>query len=258
MLFARDGDYGPWQRLAYVDGDMQPILATVIERLPSWEVSGDEGRFAYFASLLGHPSNRVHDLALRELDLADYGLLRDLPKDVNTLRILARLNLPTETNLKPIRVLLLGFSDAPEIAEMLRKGVEIHAASAGPLLGAYATAAVQHGGVEAAHWLIAEHLIRDELSRDSRELIIEALAIHSSTADHATRDAIQAEVSETLRKNPDLAPLVARQFGARSDWSQKDALHDLMRSGAFSSPIDMLLLTQYVSIANDVGAQAGN
>lgn len=251
ILFARDGAYGPWQRIAYVDPEMDEVLQTVMGQLPVWEMGGDPERFAYFASLLDHPDKEIHALALRELDMADYGLLRSIPLDVDSQRLMSRLDLRSEADLKPIRVLLLGLSQQQNTAQFFEEGVGENLEFSGGLLGAYATAMIEHGGPEAVARLVEGHLTNRNLPPISRELLTEALAIHSGAGDDGTREAVRVAVTRAVREDPTLAPMVARHFGARYDWSQSQIISELMQSGAFKSPIEILLLTQYVALAAD-------
>lgn len=135
ILFARDGAYGPWQRIAYVNPAMQDVLDVVMAELPEWEMGADEERFAYFASLLNHPDKEVHALALRELDLADYSILRQLVLDVDPQRLISRLGLQSETDLRPIRVLLLGLSGARIDQAFFENGVAKSSDYSGGCLG---------------------------------------------------------------------------------------------------------------------------
>lgn len=258
VLFARDGAYGPWERIAYVDDALEPVIRVVMERLPAWQVGDDFERFSYFASLLNETDVDVYSLALQELDLADYGTLRSLDLNVDTQRQISRLNLRYEADLKPIRLLLLGLSKDSIAPEFFENGVRAHSNSSGGLLGAYATAMLEHGGSAAVIRLVENHLKNTALPSISREMLTEALAIHSSTGDEATRATIQDAIGTAIKDHPEIAPMVARHFGARYDWSQSAAISELMRSGVVKSPLEMLLLTQYVSLADEFSEPVQN
>ncbi|SLN27043.1 hypothetical protein TRL7639_00998 [Falsiruegeria litorea R37] len=251
ILFARDGAYGPWQRIAYVNPAMQDVLDVVMAELPEWEMGADEERFAYFASLLNHPDKEVHALALRELDLADYSILRQLVLDVDPQRLISRLGLQSETDLRPIRVLLLGLSGARIDQAFFENGVAKSSDYSGGMLGALAMAMVEHGGSEAALRLVNDHLLGRDLSQDSREQLVEVLAIHGTVGDEKMRETVQAALGQALRQDPGLVAMAARQLGARWDWSQSELVSELMRSGKIKSPLDMLVATQYVALAQE-------
>lgn len=255
VLFARDGAYGPWERIAYVNAEMDQVLQTVMENLPAWQMGGDPERFSYFASLLNSPDIQVQTLALKELDLADYGVLRALALNVDAQRLRSRLDLQFEADLKPIRILLLGLSQEQVDTGFFEAGIDRNAPFSGGVLGAYATAMIEHGGPDAAARLVDRYLRAQALPSISRELLTEALAIHSSANDAAMRESIRAALDRAIRDDPSLAPMVARHFGARYDWSQSDAILDLIQSGTVTSPLEILLLTQYVSLAKEAAQQ---
>lgn len=251
VLFARDGSYGPWERVAYVNDDMDQVLQVVLKELQTWQMGGDPERFAYFASLLDHQNYDVHMLALRELDLADYGELRKITPNVSSERIMSRLNSRSETELKPIRILLMGLLQEGVDLNFFDNGLRNASEYSGGLIGAYSTAMIEYGGPEAVERVIQHHLMHADATPMVREMLIEALAIHSSTGNKETRAAIQSELAAALKKTPELAPMVARQFGTRWNWSQSEQISELMRSGQITSPLDMLVLSQYVAMAKE-------
>ena len=251
VLFARDGAYGPWQRIAYVNDAMKEVLQVVMRELPDWEIGADEERFAYFASLLTHPDKEVHAVALRELDMADYGLLRALTLDVDPNRLTARLGLQSEMDLRPIRVLLLGLSGDRVEQSFFEMGLAKSSDYTSGMLGAFAMAMIEHGGAPAVQQVIDDHLMGRELSPDSREALVQVLAIHGSIGDEGLRDTIRTSMAKALRQDPSLVGMAARQLGARWDWSQSALISELMRSGAIKSPLDMLVATQYVALAQE-------
>ncbi|PSL21983.1 hypothetical protein [Shimia abyssi] len=254
VLFARDGAYGPWQRVAYIDEDMDPVLDYVMRNLETWKMGDDPQRFGYFATLIDHPDPDVRTLALQELDLAYYGTLRSIDIALDVQNTINSLNNRAEWGLKPIRILLLGMAGGDGVDTLLKQGVASNTRYAGAMLGAYATALIENGGPEAVQFLAETYLSDAELIPLSREMLAEAFAIHSTTGDPDTRDAIQKHVTNTLLSDPALAPLVARQFGARYDWSLGPAMSKVMRSGQLKSPLDMLTLTQYVALADEYAA----
>lgn len=258
VLFSRDDAYGPWIRLAHVDAAMAPVVEGIMARLPEWEIGADADRFGFFGALLGHPDERVHRLALRELDQADYSVLRSLDLDIDVERITGQLNLPSESDLRPIRVLLLGLSGTQDAEEFLKDGVQTYSRSGGGMLGAYATAYIEQAGSTAAENLASGYLADATLPGDSRELIAEALAIQSQSGSEDLRAGIRAAVASTLSDHPQAAPAIARQFGLRYDWSHAGILSDVLRSRALTAPGDVIVVSQYVALAAQDSAQTGN
>ncbi|MBT3143527.1 hypothetical protein KL867_20940 [Ruegeria litorea] len=251
VLFARDGAYGPWQRLAYVDAAMAPVVRTVMARLPSWELGEGTDRFRYFTTLVGHPEDRIHKLALRELDLADYSLLRSLDLRIDTPRLVARLNHLNENEFKAIRILLLGLSDDIQLRDRLAKGVQYNVRSGGTYLGAYATALIELVGPDAVTNLAARYLTNREIPLQTRELLIEAIALHGGTDDQDMEASISQAINSALWIDPRLAAAAARQFGARGNWSLQDAVQALLEEGTVLGVANKQDVSHYVVLANE-------
>jgi len=249
VLFARTGAYSRWQRLAYVDAAFHPILAQILSRLPAWDGGDADDRLTFFAGLLPHPDPAIHRLALKELDKADYGPLRRLELAVPAARVAARLDRVAEADLKPIRVLLLGLTEDPSLVPYFKARVRANAGAGSAVLGAYATALIETEGAQAVGWITHDILTDAAVPLDSKELLVEAMAIHAAAGAPATAAAVAAAMQEALRQDASLAPAVARQFGQRADWSLEVPLSDLLRRRALSSPSDILVVTHYVALA---------
>jgi len=255
VLFARDGAYGPWQRLAFVDAAMAPVLSTVMARLPSWEIGDEIDRFSYFATLIGHPDDRIHKLALRELDQADYSILRGLDLKIDPGRLLARFNDPNETQFRAIRILLLGLSDDIQLRDRLEKGVEGSVRLGGASLGAYATALIELVGPDAVTTLAADYLTNQDLSLLARELLIEAIALHGGTDDLDMEASIFEAINSALWIDPRLAGGLARQFGSRENWTFQDVVQALLEEGTVLDVADKQVVSQYVAFAQEATKQ---
>ncbi|WP_157770200.1 hypothetical protein [Ruegeria marisrubri] len=254
VLFAREGAYGPWLRVAYIDSTMQPVLRSVLDHLPDWKLGEDVSRFQTFADLLNHPDPVVGKLALRELDRADYGFLVSHKLQIDTAQTLSRIGNRTEMDLRAIRVLLLGIAGDDTARGYLKRGLNRSAQLESTLLGAFATAVIETDGPESVRIIAETYLADQTYSAASKEMIVEALALHSQYGDETMRSAVAEAMGEALEVAPDLAPAVARQFGARGVWSQSETLSSLVRSGSVRSIADVLAISQYIALAEGVSA----
>ncbi len=252
VLFAREGAYGPWQRVAFIDDEMRPVLNTVVTQLSEWQLGEDQNRFQTFAAYLNHPDKRVRTLALRELDRADYGFLISNKIPIDKDQILAEFNIPEQRELRAIRVLLLGLAGGDGIRDRLEQGLDAAIDYENSLTGAYATALIELDGPDRASTLAQRYLTDPKVPEASKEALIEALALHSQYGDAQMNSVVADVVADILRQAPQLAPAVARQFGARQVWSQRDALATLVRDGSLNSPLDVLAISQYVAVAGDL------
>jgi hypothetical protein len=251
VLFARDEAYGPWMRLAYLDPAFGAVIDEVMTRLPQWELGDDLGRFAMFAPLVDHPDPEIAATALREVDQADYSVLRQLPLPRDAGPVLARIDQPDEGDLRPIRILLLGLSGDPRAEAYLRPAFGRALQSDGAVLGAYATALLEAGGPAAAKEMAREVLLDADLSVETRELVVEAFALHSQSGAEETGAAARAAIEAALSEAPELAGPVARQFGMRGDFRLSAPLAEMMNARKVTVVTDMLSVGQYVMFARE-------
>ncbi|PYG28886.1 hypothetical protein C8N36_110109 [Pelagimonas varians] len=255
VLFARDGAYGPWQRLAYVDAALAPVLMAIMAKLPVWESGDTLDRVRFFATLLAHPDERIHKIALRELDQADYGVLRSLDLAIDPVRLMSQFNAFNESEFRAIRILLLGLSDDAQLRKRLEAGVDSNVEYEGVFLGAYATAMIELVGPEAVGLIASRYLTNPEVSLLARELLIEAMALHGATDDSALESSVLQAINSTLWLEPRLAGAAARQFGARANWSLQPVLQTLLAEGTVLGTQDRQDVAQYVAYAHDAEAK---
>ncbi|MXU66010.1 hypothetical protein [Oceanomicrobium pacificus] len=261
VLFARDAINGSWQKLAFVDPQMGQLVDTVMDRLDDWHgPAGAPDRFAFFADQLGSTDPAIHKIALRELDQADYGVLRSLVIDIPPAQLMRSLDILQEVNLKPIRLLLLGLVGDGAARDRLEAGTRQSADISGRLLGAYATALIELDGPSAVRLITREIMGDPSLTDASREMLAEALALHSLSGDPDTRAAILSELDAALAWDPTLAPSLVRQFSMRRDWTLAPALDRLTRTGETGalSAADRLAVAAYLSGSSTAPASAGN
>ncbi|MCV6585571.1 MAG: hypothetical protein OIF47_08545 [Marinibacterium sp.] len=253
VLFARDGAYGPWRELAYLDPDYRALIDTVAPKLDHWEIDGDFERFEIFAALHGHDNPALRHLAYRELDRAPYEILQALDLKVDVPEVLALIDQPQDADLRPIRLLLLGLSGDADAVPFLRRGLtRAHDAEPPAYLGAYATALIEltgDVGVAEVEALVTDRTIPIEI----REQLIEALAIHAFF-DPDLGAGIATRLGPILSQDVGLGGAIARQFGVRGDWSFHAPFVTLLDQGVVRNPYDLIALNQYVMIASESAA----
>ncbi|MEM6637516.1 MAG: hypothetical protein AAF667_16675 [Pseudomonadota bacterium] len=251
VLFTRDGAYGEWLRVAYVDAEMSAVLNTVMEHRDAWQIGEDDDRFATFAGYLDHPDRAVRHLALRELDRADYGVLRQLDPKVDTANTLSALSDPAEADLVPIRYLLLGLAGDAALEQKLRAGLSDSLNRQNGVLGAKTVALLELGGAARAEELARSFLSNSDVPLADREMMVEAFALLSIYGAPDMQVAVRTSVAAAIQAAPDIGAPVARQFGGRGDWSMHETLEAAVRDRRVTSPLEVILLSQYVAIANE-------
>lgn len=246
VLLAREEAYGPWLELAVLDDAYRDLIDQVIARQSDWLYGGDDERFQMFADLVNHPNPDIRDLALRELDRADYIILRglDIPP-VSTLRSDVQ---DVDDDLRPIRILLAGLSGDQSYVDVISGGLTRAVALDLPYLGAYATALIELQGPKAVKIIVDAHFLASDLPYDTHERLLEALAIKNQTARGMTSRAIEQGMSQVLQEAPELAGIAARQFGIRSDWSIAGDILRASKAHQSTREEDMAALTQYLEI----------
>ncbi|MEO0750335.1 MAG: hypothetical protein AAFY25_00880 [Pseudomonadota bacterium] len=246
VLLAREEAYGPWLELAVLDESYRAIVDQVMARQSDWLYGGDEERFQMFAALVNHPNPAIRELALRELDRADYLILWGLSiPPVATLRQDVQ---QVDDDLRPIRILLAGLSGDQSYGDVIADGLNRAVALDLPYLGAYATALMELQGPKAVATIVESHFASGDLSRETHERLLEAFAIKNQTAKGLTHRAIQQGVGQVLTASPELAGVAARQFGLRSDWSIADHVIRAGRAHQPQSEEDAFALAQYLDI----------
>ena len=157
----------------------------------------------------------IRRLALRELDRVQYGTLRKVP--LPKMRNL-RQDLETgDADLMPIRVLLAGLSQDRGLGDFLSKELDQAIHNKVPYLGAYATAMIELEGRVAIQDILGRYLRNGALPLETREKLLEALAVQYRSAPGATRRQISEGLADLLRDAPELVEAASRQFGSRQN-----------------------------------------
>ena len=247
VLMARPDPYGPWEQLGPVTPALDAMLRAALDQSDRWLYEGDAARGAFFAGLLAHPADEVRALALRELDLLNYGLLRNVTGQG------IPLDLPADPDLAAIGALLDGLTGGADA--VARQAAAVRAALGDPdwgrVLGAHAVALIEAAGPDGVDTL--DRLVLRDPTRplDQVELVVEALAIQRSEGDPVVRPAIDTVLAAMITARPDTAGGVARQLGTRADWSQLDALRAVLAARKVPVAADMIAVSTYVGVALD-------
>lgn len=257
-LFAFDQEEQNWKFVAYLTPDYRSLVDTVLTKAPSWDAGYDPDRFKLFEALQDHPDETLRILALREIDQAPYDLLRSMQIRIPTDDLLAELWTQNGYAYQPIRVLLLGLSDDPaartEIHEFIDRVAPWQWANN---LGAFATALVEIDGTAGVDLLDTRFLADTGQPLDKLEQVVEALAIHNDIGTPELKETIGASITRLVALRPETAPLVARQFGNRQDWSQALTLETVIRARALPNAEDFLRVAVYVAQGRDAALQSG-
>ncbi len=217
VLLARDGAYGPWLELAVLDDRYRSIIDHVLTQHSAWLLGDDQQRAQYFAGLVNDPNPDVRRLALQELDRAPYQVLKSLDRPI--VQHLRQQLQSAPDDLTPIRILLAGLSEDRSYGPILSAGLQSAVSDDVSYLGAYATALIELDGPSAVDSLLDRYLASDTLTLETRQKLLQALAIQHKAAAPVTRRSISRGVAQLMQTSPDLREPIARQFGIRNRWA---------------------------------------
>ncbi|SLN64501.1 hypothetical protein ROA7450_03410 [Roseovarius albus] len=255
VLFARKRD-GEWEHVSYVNAAYLSMIEQVQAEAVNWDPGYGADRFAMFAALLNHPDPALKNLALREIDKAPYVMLRQIELSIPVEELARELWSRQGYPFQSVRILLLGLTDADaardEVYNFINRSKDWDWATN---LGAFATALIELDGGNGVNRL--ENALLSDVAQplDKLEQVVEALAIHNGTGSPDLRTAIAGALTRMVALRPEAAPMVARQFGNRNDWSQGGALAQVMQNKGVTDPIDQLTIANYVGRAQSSSAK---
>lgn len=260
VLFTHDAATMTWRRVAYLSPAYRAVVDRVLAEKDGWEQPYDQARFEIFEALQDHPSRDLRELALREIDKAPYEVLRAIKLKIPVADLLADLDDTREYLYQPIRALLLGLSGDAAASERLRAQVDLVSDPDRTTyhLGAFATGLIEIDGTEGIALLEQKVLADPRQPLDKLEQVVEALAIHNGAGSNEVKAAINEALGQMVTARPETAPLIARQFGGREDWSQAARLAPLIEGRMLHKAVDLLPVAVYVAQAKGAGAFAAS
>lgn len=256
VLFGYDAETAEWRRIAYISPAYRAVVERVLAERDGWVQPYDPARFEIFEALQIHPDPALRNLALREIDKAPYDVLRGIDLQIPVEELLAGMGNIQAYSYIPIRALLLGLSGDDAARAKLRSYVDTVAGwnRGTDHLGAFAAGLIEIDGTDGVNQLERQILSAPGQPLDKLEQVVEALAIHNGGGTPGMRAAIAGALDRMIGARPETAPLVARQFGGRQDWSQAARLAPLVEGRGLRSAVEMLPVAIYVAQAKGAGA----
>lgn len=249
VLFAAT-ESGQWVQVAYADAAFRELSGKILLNADAWSSAYPDDRFRMFAALLDHPSPAISALALSEVDKAPYDMLRTIDLRLSEMDILDQLWSLDSYVFQPIRVLLLGVGGGDIAREEVYAYVDrVQHWDRAENLGAYSTALIeleQAAGIAA----LEERFFADPVQKlEKLDLVIAAMAEHSSAGEPALRPHITQALTRLADNRPDAIPLIAQQFSARGDWSQTDVMKNALKNRKLATTRDLMPVAAYLSQA---------
>lgn len=248
VLFGYNSEQETWERISYLTPEFRRLTDTVLSSSDTWGPNYTAERLAVFEALQDHPDTALRMLALREIDQAPYELLQTMQVRIPDHELLDSLWSQQGYPYQPIRVLLLGLAGGEaarsEIYDFLNRVSDWSWANN---LGAFATAAVEIDGVKGVDYLEEVFLSDPSQPLDKLEQVVEAFAIHSGLGTPDVVAAVGAAINRLVAQRAEAAPLVARQFGNRQNWSQATVLETVVKMRTPMNGQDLLTVAVYVA-----------
>ncbi len=255
VMFLRDGSYGPWEKVAYLDSDYMQIIDDVAANLETWIFQDEWLRYAYFAPLISHQSHEIRRLALSELDKAPYEVLRQLKVDATMDAFRDNLFIPAEAELLPLKTLLIGLTAEEEAVDLLQnRFASVVRQKNLPGVGATATALIEIEGIDGLATVVSTLSTSPDLTVEVAEAAIEAIAIHDLVGSEDLRGAIHDRLGALVAERPDIAGGIARQFGSRGGWQMADELSELIAARQVRDLASLMAVGQYVALAREAAS----
>ena len=253
VLFVMSERDRSWQRLVYLDDSFSKIIKTVLDNFEEWKSGFHHDRFRVFSNFYDHPNIALKELALLELDQAPYKLLRTLKLRINAEVLISELWSFRGLPFIQIRILLLGLTNSDTARLEIRKYLARAAFENrwNKSLGAFATALVEIDGASGLERLETYYFKNLNQPLDKLELVVEALAIHSQVGHDELKKSIKSKLENLVNVRPEAAALIARQFGKRKVWTQKNYLRTLLAEKIIQSQDERSLIENYIREAEN-------
>ncbi|MEP2784302.1 MAG: hypothetical protein ABJO67_11165 [Pseudoruegeria sp.] len=248
VLFAYDAVQNNWSLVAYLTPEYRTFVKMVMDSGSEWGDGYPPERLKLVEPLQTHPEPALRSLALREIDQAPYALLRTMDLQIPVDTLLVDLWAQNGYAYQPIRILLLGLTDEDtaraELYDFINRMKHWDDAQN---LGPISTALVEIDGDDGITRLEQTLLSDSTQPLNKIEAVVEALAIHNEFGSAALRSTIADTMTRLVTLRPDTAPLIARQFGSRQDWSLARTLEPVVQNRMLSNTQDFLEVAVYVA-----------
>ncbi|MBO9452232.1 hypothetical protein J7426_18305 [Tropicibacter sp. R16_0] len=244
---------GTWKHVSYANAAYVEMVKSVLANSETWSRNYTPDRFAMFAKLLNSPDPALKELALREVDKAPYEMLRQIDVNLSSEDLLSQLWTIKGIPFQSIRILLLGLSGDDAARVEIHRFIDTSKdKDRAENLGAFSAALVEMDGLDGVTRLETTYLTDTSQPLAKLEQVVEALAIHNAVASFELHKAITDALSQMILQRPETAPMVARQFGNRQDWSQGETVALALKNKAIKNPAEQFMVASYVSRAQRV------
>jgi hypothetical protein len=250
MVLAHDPRDDSWTALGFNTPELERVVGGILARSGQWRPreNANRERLHWFVPLLGHPDERLHELAYLEIGRAPYAEIRRLAPRIDPEMLNEMLANPRYLEWQSLAILILGESGQEQdqvrvretLAEKARLGISRN-------LAAWATALVAVDGTAGVERLQGLYACHPGRSRDELDAVIQALSVHA-TAEPALRAPVANVYRRLLDCHPALAPAVVHDLIAWQHWDFAERIREIQQDLA-DDPLAAYALGLYLRSA---------
>jgi hypothetical protein len=220
MVLAQSPTDGGWSALGITSPAYERVVRAILKQKDSWQPRETDNaeRLDWFAPLLGHPDERLHQLAYLEIGRAPYAEIRRLASRIPVDTLAAMLDDPRYLEWRSLAILMLGESGRPADRERVRDTLRTSARlGSSRNLAAWATTLIAVDGVDAIRRLQSLYLSDATRAREELEAVVQALSVHAA-AEPELRDPVAEAYAVLLESHPAIAPSLVHDLIAWQRW----------------------------------------
>jgi len=250
MVLAQRPNDGRWSALGITRPEYERVVRAILARRDIWKPRETDNaeRLDWFAPLLGHPDERLHQLAYLEIGRAPYAEIRRLAPRIPVETLSVMLDHPRYLEWRSLAILMLGESGRPADRERVRDNLAATARlGTSRDLAAWATALVAIDGVDGIRRLQSLYLSDAGRGREELDAVVQALSLHAA-AEPDLRDPVAEAYSALLKAHPGMAPSLVHDLMAWRRWDFAERIQQVSDRLA-EDPLARYALGLYLRLA---------
>jgi len=250
MVLAHNPRDGSWSALGFNTPELERVVKEILARAGQWRPreNTNRERLHWFIPLLGHPDERLHELAYLEIGRAPYAEIRRLAPRIDPGTLHEMLDDPRYLEWQSLAILMLGESSQEQDRRRVRETLAGKArVGSSTNLAAWATALVAVDGSAGIAQLARLYAADPGRGRDELEAVVQALSVHAKAAPEL-RGPVADAYRLMLEHQPAMAPAMVHDLIAWKRWDFAPRIRDI-RKASPADPLAAYALGLYLRLA---------
>ncbi len=250
MVLAHSPRDNTWTTLGFNTPEFERVLSEILARADRWRPreSDNRERLDWFVPLLGHPDERLHELAYLEIGRAPYAEIRRLAPRIDPGTLHEMLDSPRYLEWRSLAILMLGESGQEQDRARVRATLAQTARLASSTnLAAWATALIAVDGASGIEQLTSLYASEPGRSRDELDAVLQALSVHAK-ATPELRGPVAGAYRLILERQPAMAPAMVHDLIAWKRWDFAGRIREI-RQDLAADPLAAYALGLYLRLA---------